>query len=88
MGLLGAHMSIAGGLCKAIERGDDVGCEAIQIFTQSNRTWKTSSVTEEESRAFKTCLKKAKSVKRVIAHNSYLLNLSTDNTEARKKSVD
>jgi deoxyribonuclease IV len=88
MGLLGAHMSIAGGLHKAIERGDEVGCESIQIFTQSSRTWKTSPLLDEEIREFKTAWKKAKSVKRVVAHNSYLLNLSTDKDDVRKKSVD
>jgi deoxyribonuclease-4 len=88
MGFLGAHMSIAGGLYKAIERGDEVGCESIQIFTQSSRTWKYESLKAEEILAFKTAFKKAKIVKRVVAHNSYLLNLSTDNSEVRKKSVD
>lgn len=88
MGFIGAHMSIAGGLDKAIERGDEVGCESIQIFTQSSRTWKVFPILEEEVLAFKSALKKAKSVKRVIAHNSYLLNLSTEKTEVRKKSVE
>jgi deoxyribonuclease-4 len=78
MGLLGAHMSIAGGLEKAIERGDEMGCESIQIFTQSSRTWKTNPLTETEINAFKSAFKKAKTVKRVVAHNSYLLNLSTE----------
>ena len=81
-------MSIAGGLEKAIERGDEVGCESIQIFTQSSRTWKVFPLLDEEIRVFKTALKKAKTVKRVIAHNSYLINLSTDKTEVRKKSVE
>lgn len=88
MGLLGAHMSIAGGLFKSIERGDELGCESIQIFTQSSRTWKTSPLTEEEISSFKLALKKAKTVKRVVAHNSYLLNLSTEKSDVRKKSVD
>lgn len=88
MALLGAHMSIAGGLDKAVERGDEVGCESIQIFTQSSRTWKVFPIEKEEVNAFKSALKKAKSVKRVVAHNSYLLNLSTEKTEVRKKSVD
>lgn len=81
-------MSIAGGLDKAIERGDEIGCESIQIFTQSSRTWKTSPFEEEEVTSFKIALKKAKTVKRVVAHNSYLLNLSTEKTEVRKKSVE
>jgi deoxyribonuclease-4 len=87
MGLLGAHMSIAGGLHKAIERGEELGCEAIQIFTQSSRTWAMPETTGDEVRQFKAARKRAKKVKRVVAHNSYLLNLSTSQTAVRKKAV-
>lgn len=80
-------MSIAGGLHLAIERGDELGCDSIQIFTQSSRTWKSTPVTEEEAALFKKAVNGAKTVKRVVAHNSYLLNLSTTNDELRKKSV-
>ncbi len=38
--LIGAHISIAGGLEKAIKRGESIGCSTIQIFTKSNRQWK------------------------------------------------
>ncbi len=38
--LLGAHMSIAGGLEQAIIRGESIGCSTIQIFTKSNRQWR------------------------------------------------
>jgi deoxyribonuclease IV len=88
MGLLGAHTSIAGGLYQAIERGDELQCEAIQIFVQSSRTWVIPPLSEETISRFKATLKNAKFVKRVIAHNSYLLNLTTVDTAARKKSVD
>ena len=80
-------MSIAGGLYKAIERGDELDCEAIQIFTQSSRTWAMPETTDEEVRLFKAAMKHAKTVKRVVAHNSYLLNLSTSQTAVRKKAV-
>jgi deoxyribonuclease IV len=88
MPLLGAHMSIAGGLYRAIERGDALGCEAIQIFTQSSRTWQTTPLDDETIALFKKAKKAAKTVKDVVAHNSYLLNLSTVNEPIRKKSVD
>ncbi len=87
MALIGAHMSIAGGLYKALERGDALKCEAIQIFTQSSRTWIIPPLPDSEIRLFREACKKAKHVKRVIAHNSYLLNLSTADSAARKKSV-
>lgn len=87
MAFLGTHVSIAGGLHLAIERGDKLGCEAIQVFTQSSRTWVSSGPKEEDVILFRKAFKSAKSVQRVVAHNSYLLNLSTSNEDLRKKSV-
>ncbi len=87
MGLLGAHLSIAGGLHLAIERGEDLQCEAIQIFTQSSRSWKGSPLTADSISNFKKARMQAKSVRSVIAHNSYLLNLSTSNEPLRQKSI-
>ena len=45
--LLGAHMSIAGKIALAIERGESIGCTAIQIFTKSNRQWHAKPITDE-----------------------------------------
>jgi deoxyribonuclease IV len=87
MPLLGAHMSIAGGLSKAIERGEELKCEAIQIFTQSSRTWKIPALLKSEVTAFREARQKAKSVKSVFAHNSYLINLSTSTPGVREKST-
>lgn len=87
MGLLGAHVSIAGGLHNVWQRGDEIGCDAIQIFTQSSRTWKITPLLDEDVRLFQEARRAAKRVKRIVAHNSYLLNLTTANEEMRKKSV-
>lgn len=87
MPLLGAHVSIAGGLEKAIERGDALGCDCIQIFVASSRTWALPPLTQEGITLFRATAKKAKSVRRIVAHNSYLLNLSTADSVVRKKSV-
>ncbi len=80
-------MSIAGGLYKSIERGDELKCESIQVFVQSSRTWKSEPLSDETIRLFRAALASAKTVKRVVAHNSYLLNISTADAAARKKSV-
>ncbi len=84
--LLGAHMSIAGGVAKAIEAGSSIGCNAIQIFTKSSRQWVSNQYSSEEVAEFKR-LKKASSIETVIAHDSYLLNLGSPNPALRKKSV-
>ena len=53
---LGAHMSIDGGLHRALERGHSIGCEAIQLFTRNNVRWKAKARTEEELRLYRETL--------------------------------
>jgi deoxyribonuclease-4 len=84
--LLGAHMSIAGGVDKAFLKGKMVDCDAIQIFTKSSRQWASSPYTKEEIEAFAEN-RKATGIKRVIAHDSYLLNLGSPDNLLRKKSI-
>lgn len=84
--LLGAHMSIAGGVDKAILLGQSIGCEVVQIFTKSSRQWSAKPYTEEEITLFKK--NRQESSIMVVAHDSYLLNLGSPNDAIRKKSVD
>jgi deoxyribonuclease-4 len=85
--LLGAHMSINGGPYKAIERGESIGCTAIQIFTKSNRQWKTKELTKDELILW---LEKKKNsfVKAINVHASYLINLGSPNKDIEKKSIE
>jgi deoxyribonuclease IV len=84
--LIGAHVSPAGGLPKAIERGVERGCEAIQIFNQSPRMWRPSSHSEQELWAFREAMSKS-SVKAVLIHAVYLLNCASEDREIRSKSL-
>jgi deoxyribonuclease-4 len=84
--LLGAHMSIAGGVDKAFLKGKMVDCDAIQIFTKSSRQWASSPYMKEEIEAF-THNRQETGIKRVIAHDSYLLNLGSPDKVLRKKSI-
>ncbi len=84
--LLGAHMSIAGGLDQALLAGKKVFCDAIQIFTKSSRQWMAQPYTREEVDRF-TQLKKQSGIVSIIAHDSYLPNLGTPDQRLRKKSV-
>ena len=84
--LLGAHVSIAGGFEQALERGESIGCTAIQIFTKSNRQWAAKKISEEESTSFKEALKKS-SVQAIMAHATYLINLAASDDAINKKSV-
>lgn len=84
--LLGAHMSIAGEMEKAIERGESIGCTAIQIFTKSNRQWHAKKITHEESAAFKHAASQS-SIKKIIAHASYLINIGSPTQSVSKRST-
>jgi deoxyribonuclease-4 len=87
--LLGAHMSIAGGLEKAVERGESIGCTCIQIFTKSNRQWKAKKLTEAEIETFKTAVKQSTiASKNIVCHAGYLINIASPNTLIHKKSTD
>ena len=74
--LLGAHMSTAGGLETALERGQTVGCETIQIFTKNNNQWNAKPLSAEDSARFRGAAAKAP-ISPIFAHASYLINLGS-----------
>jgi deoxyribonuclease IV len=85
--LVGAHMSIAGGMHKAFERGKEVRCKTIQIFLKNSNQWKAKPLTEEDRVLFQ----KAQSSSRifpVVAHDSYLINLASPDRNLNRKSLD
>ncbi len=84
--LLGAHMSIAGGVEKALLAGERAQCDAIQLFTKSSRQWAAEPYSAEELQLFHHSQKETGIVK-VIAHDSYLLNLGSPDEGLRKKSI-
>lgn len=84
--LLGAHMSIAGEVGEALIRGQQVGCDCIQIFTKSSRQWASKPYSEAEIATFKRNLRET-GIKLVIAHDSYLVNLGAPDEALRIKSV-
>ncbi len=84
--LLGAHMSIAGGLSEALIRGTSIGCTALQIFTKSNRQWAPKEPTPEEINNFVATQKKT-GITHVVAHASYLINMGSPDPDIHRKSV-
>jgi deoxyribonuclease-4 len=84
--LIGAHVSPAGGLPKAIERGVQRGCQAIQIFNQSPRMWKPSSYRDEDVAAFREAMS-VSPIEAVLIHAVYLLNCASDDKDIRAKSL-
>lgn len=84
---LGAHVSIAGGLHRALERGRELGCGAVQIFLKNQRQWEARPLGAEEVRAFERA-RKLGGVRHVFAHSSYLINLAAPDAAAWTRAVD
>src|SRR3954454_14991309 len=84
--LIGAHVSPAGGPAKAVERGAELGAEAIQIFNQSPRMWRPRYYSDEEVAAYEEALD-GSSVRALLIHAVYLLNCASEDKEIRKKSL-
>jgi deoxyribonuclease-4 len=85
--LLGAHMSIAGGLALALERGRAVGCGAVQIFLRNQRQWTARPYTDSEVREFRSAWR-ASGIAVVFAHANYLINLATPVETEWRRAVD
>jgi deoxyribonuclease IV len=83
---LGAHMSVSGGLEKAILRGEKCGCQVIQIFTRNPNQWVRRELSLKEINAFHEARKQT-SVVPVAAHDSYLINLASSRREDRERSL-
>jgi deoxyribonuclease-4 len=84
--LIGAHVSTAGGLPKAIERGTGLGCESIQIFNQSPRMWRPTKYGPEDFEAFREAMG-ASPIEAVVIHAVYLINCASKDKELREKSL-
>jgi deoxyribonuclease-4 len=84
--LIGAHVSTAGGLPNAIERGTERGCESIQIFNQSPRMWRPTKYGEEDFAAFREAMG-GSPVEAVVIHAVYLINCATKDADLQKKSL-
>jgi deoxyribonuclease-4 len=83
--LIGAHVSQAGGLEKAIERGTELGAQAIQIFNQSPRMWRPTNYTDEDFGTFRAAMDNSK-IDAVLIHAVYLINCASVDKEIREKS--
>ena len=83
---LGAHLSIAGGLPRAVDRAEASGCAALQIFTKSAGQWRARALPAEEIALFRRRVRQT-GIKPVVAHNSYLINLAAADPALRARSI-
>ena len=84
--LVGAHVSPAGGLVRALERGAERECQAIQIFNQSPRAWRPTTYSDDDFRVFRAA-QPTSPVRAVLIHAVYLLNCASDDPEIATKSL-
>lgn len=83
---LGAHLSIAGGLPRAVDRAEASGCQALQIFTKSAGQWRARELPPDEIALFRRRVRQTK-IRPVVAHNSYLINLAAADPVLRARSI-
>lgn len=83
--LLGAHMSIAGGVHTALERGMRIGCTTMQMFVKNNNQWKGKPLTDEDVSTYKNLLSEAR-IHPIVVHDTYLINLCAVDETILKKS--
>ena len=87
MPLLGAHMSTAGGVPRAIARAAASGCETLQIFTKNSNQWRGRALGATEVEAFLTARRET-GVGPIVSHASYLINLAAPDAVLRRRSID
>jgi deoxyribonuclease-4 len=85
--LIGAHMSIAGGIHQALERGRRLRCNTIQVFLKNSNQWKAKVLTEHDRSLFQHAQKDT-AINPVLAHDSYLINLASPDPGLYRKSLD
>jgi deoxyribonuclease-4 len=85
--LIGAHLSVAGGVHTAFGRAEDLNCTAFQIFTKSNRQWKTKPLPEADITAWHQRQQET-GIGPVVCHASYLINIGATDEAIWQKSVD
>ncbi len=81
----GAHMSIAGGVDTALDRGASVGCRAIQLFTKNNNQWSGKPISDEEAQRFAEKVASL-GVAPAASHDCYLINLASPDPVNHAKS--
>lgn len=84
---LGAHMSIGGGIWKALERGKELGCDTVQIFTKNARSWRAKPLSQEEVALFRRT-QQSTGIEPVVAHDTYLINLASPKDDLYEKSIE
>lgn len=82
----GAHMSTAGGVWKALERGRGIGCDVVQLFVKNNMQWLGKPHAPEDLARYVQAFNHAQ-LHAVFGHTGYLINIAAPDSENRAKSI-
>ena len=83
---LGAHVSVAGGVHTAPERGKKIGADVVQIFSKQNTRWEGKALEEGDARALREESERT-GVRVGAIHCAYLINLGSSNETVRTRSL-
>jgi deoxyribonuclease IV len=83
---IGGHVSASGGIHTAVDRAEAIGAEAVQVFTQSPRTWRPTDHDPANLERFKQRVAET-GLQGVVCHALYLVNLSAPDDAIYEKSV-
>ncbi len=81
--LIGAHLSTKGGLHNVFERASAIDASAVALFAKNGNQWKGKALTDEDCATFSS----RRTVRPLLTHASYLINLATTNEEFHRKSI-
>jgi deoxyribonuclease IV len=86
--LIGAHVRGGGALVDRLERGTELGADAIQVFTQSPRAWKPTQYAPDVLAGYRAAARAHPTVRATYCHATYLINLATPDDTLYKRSVE
>jgi len=84
---LGAHVSVAGGIARAVARGEELGCTAIQVFVKNANRWQAKPIDPQDAEGFRRA-REASAIGPAVAHASYLINLGATDETVLERSLD
>lgn len=87
MPLFGSHLSIAGSMANALREAEGLGMDTVQVFTKNQRQWKVTPLKDADATEWRAEMRRLGWEGRVVAHNSYLVNLGSPTDELWEKSI-
>jgi deoxyribonuclease-4 len=87
MPLFGAHLSIAGGLHRALEAARAHGMDTVQLFTGSPQMWQAAPLSDDAVRLFRRTLRQTR-LRFPLSHDSYLINLASPEEKLYRRSLE